>query len=119
MSKVNDSEALDQMRRRERALGYGPADVDREWSRSSSRFSLMVWLGAAIIIAAGVAAANFSKASGETAQQYYPFSSGVAVFTDMASGCQYLIFNNRGATPRLGADGTPLCLPMKHREATR
>jgi len=32
------------------------------------------------------------------------------IFADPTTGCQYLVYAHRGITPRLGADGEPLCV---------
>ncbi len=83
---------------------------DRDFERSSGRFSIMVWLGAAIIIGAAVVAANFTKPTSAEPYRYYNYHGAPDIFTDLESGCQYLIFRNGGVTPRLGADGMPICV---------
>jgi hypothetical protein len=32
------------------------------------------------------------------------------IFSDPATGCEYLVYSFRGITPRLGPDGEPLCV---------
>jgi hypothetical protein len=32
------------------------------------------------------------------------------VFADPTTGCEYLVYAHKGITPRLGADGAPMCV---------
>lgn len=39
--------------------------------------------------------------------------SGMSIYTDHGTGCQYLTINGRGLTPRLDANGRPICKASK------
>ncbi|HML29530.1 MAG TPA: DUF6440 family protein [Hyphomicrobium sp.] len=90
---------------------------DREWERSSLRFTRGVaW---AVIVGVAIFGLLCYLESLRPPDQMRPLAETPRVFTDPMTGCQYLVYSMRGITPRLGADGSPMCLPMKHREAMR
>lgn len=39
------------------------------------------------------------------------------VFSDPITGCQYIVFGDRGVTPRLGTDGAPICNPPPRQDS--
>jgi hypothetical protein len=81
-------------------------EFERDFARSERRFNRAIaWgcIGAFCLALIAIACAGPAPAP-----QARKVGGVPGLYTDPVTGCQYLAFN-RGFTPRLGADGTPLC----------
>lgn len=77
---------------------------DREFERSSRGYSfVLAWVLGVAFFGMLVAVEYYSDPPKMQKARNLP-----TIFEDPATGCQYLV--DRGMTPRLGADGTPLCV---------
>lgn len=45
----------------------------------------------------------------EEREPYKALSSRPSLFTDPVTGCQYIVMQDRGVTPRLNIEGKPMC----------
>lgn len=64
---------------------------------------------AAILLVSLAAACSVRQAEADPTRTPIKQTTGVRVFIDPDTGCHYLAYVEGGITPRLTADGKPLC----------
>lgn len=68
---------------------------------------VLAWICAAIIVLGLIGSAVGYPQKDDTDPS--GGRSGLKIYTDSGTGCQYLSVSSGGVTPRLNADGHPIC----------